>query len=103
MNTSLDPSLVRIWTADGVVVGAGFLVGKRQVLTCAHVITQALGLADHPINPPQAVIFLDFPLVPPRFRLTARIVQWCPPLSDGKADIAGLELQRDPPTGAKMV
>ena len=51
MQESLDASLVRIRSADGRVLGAGFLVGERQILTCAHVVSQALDLADAPIDP----------------------------------------------------
>ncbi len=103
MQESLEASLVRIRTADGRVVGAGFLVGERHILTCTHVISQALGLPDSPADAPQGVISLDFPLVSPHTFLTACVVQWCPPLSDGRGDIAGLELQGDPPTKAEVV
>ena len=103
MQKSLDLSLVRLRTADGHVVGAGFLVEERHILTCAHVVSQALGLPDHLLDPPQGVVLLDFPLISPRTLLTASVVQWCPPLSDGRGDIAGLELQHDPPAGAEVV
>jgi len=99
---SLDPSLVRMRTATGLVVGAGFLVGERQILTCAHVVSQALGLAYHPVDPPQEVVALDFPLLPPRLLCTARVVLWRPPLSDGSGDVAGLELHHEPPTRAEV-
>ncbi len=100
---SLEASLVRIHTADGRVVGAGFLVGERQILTCAHVISQALGLVNHPLDPPQGLVSLDFPLLPPRTLCTAKVALWYPPLPDGRGDIAGLELHREPPAGAEMV
>jgi len=103
MQELLDASLVRIRTTDGRVVGAGFLVGERQVLTCAHVVSQALGLVNYPLDLPQGLVSLDFPLIPPRTLLTAKVVLWCPPLSDGRGDIAGLELQREPPTTAEAV
>ena len=103
MQESLNASIVRIRTADGRVIGAGFLVSQRHILTCAHVISQALNLPDTPADPPQEAISLDFPLLAPRTLLTASVVQWCPPLSDGRGDIAGLELQADPPPGAAMV
>ena len=103
MQESLEASLVRIRADTGRVVGAGFLVGERQVLTCAHVVSQALGLPDHALDPPQGLVSLDFPLLAPRTLLTARVVQWCPPLSDGRGDIAGLELSCDPPAGAEVV
>jgi|GEM_PF-5117385 len=43
---------VRIYATDKqTVVGSGFLVGRREVLTCAHVVTCALGLPnDTPFN-----------------------------------------------------
>jgi hypothetical protein len=103
MQESLDASLVRIRTAEGGVVGAGFLVGERQILTCAHVVSQALDLADHPRDAPQGKVSLDFPLVAPHTIFTATVVQWCPPLFDGRGDIAGLELQSEPPAEAEVV
>ncbi len=63
MQESLEASLVRIRTADGRVVGAGFLVGERHILTCAHVVAGALGLADDTPDKPQAPVYLDIPRV----------------------------------------
>jgi hypothetical protein len=103
MQESFDASLVRIRTPDGRVVGAGFLVGERQILTCAHVVSQALDLGHTPPDTPRGVVSLDFPFLPPRTLCSARVVLWCPPLSDGRGDIAGLELQGEPPAGAEMV
>ena len=60
MQESVDASLVRIRTVDGRVVGVGFLVGERQILTCAHVVSQALGLTHHPVDSPQEAVTLDF-------------------------------------------
>ncbi len=103
MQESLEASLVRIRTTDGRVVGAGFLVGEHHILTCAHVVSQALGLPDHPPDQPQEVVSLDFPLIPPRTLLSANVIQWCPSQPDGRGDIAGLELPCDPPAGAEVV
>jgi len=103
MQESLDASLVRIRTLDGRVVGAGFLVGERHILTCAHVVSQALGLTEHPLETPQGMISLDFPLVPPHTLFTATVVQWYPPQPDGRGDIAGLELHGVPPVGTEVV
>jgi len=103
MQESPDASLVRIRTVDGRVVGAGFLVGERQILTCAHVVSQALGLPGNPLDPLQGAVLLDFPLIAPRTPLTASVAQWCPLLADGRGDIAGLELQGEPPVGVEVV
>ncbi len=101
MSSSLEPSIVRICNANGLVVGAGFLVGERHVLTCAHVVAGTLGLADDVPEKPQAPVYLDIPRVAPRKLLTARVVLWRPPRTDGGDDIAGLELEGDPPQGAQ--
>jgi hypothetical protein len=42
MQELLEASLIWIHTADGHVVGAGFLVGERHLLTCAHVVDTCL-------------------------------------------------------------
>ena len=101
MQESLEVSLIRIHTADGHVVGAGFLVGGRHILTCAHVVAGALGLADDTPEKPQAPVSLDVPRVALGQLLTAHVVLWRPPLPDGGDDIAGLELLDDPPHGAQ--
>src|SRR6266487_1770301 len=101
MQELLEASLVRILTANGQVVGAGFLVGEREVLTCAHVVAGALNLADDTPEKPQALVSLDFPRVAPGQLLTARVLLWRPPRADGGDDLAGLELEGDPPSGAQ--
>jgi len=101
MAEQLKTSIVRIRTADGLVVGAGFLVTDRHILTCAHVISQSLGLPDIPVDAPLAAVQLDFPLLTARRTQTARVVYWPPPRSDNCGDIAGLELIADPPLHAR--
>lgn len=89
MTTSLNSAIVRVRTADDRVVGAGFLVGRRQVLTCAHVIAQALGLpgdapeAEKPGFSEKTRLLLDFPLVAPEQQPVARVVRWQPALPSG--------------------
>lgn len=100
---SLEAAVVRIRTVEKNVVGAGFLVGKRQVLTCAHVIAQALGLAENLEEPPLGCIVMDFPLLAPHMRLAAKVVFWSPVQQEVGGDIAGLELLGDPPEGAAPV
>jgi hypothetical protein len=88
---------VRIYAADGErIVGSGFLAGERAVLTCAHVVTRALGLPDDTPEPPPGQVSLDFPLLAPGQRLTARVARWRP-----QDDIAVLELASAPPVGAE--
>src|SRR6266702_5443923 len=103
MPGSIDTSLVRIHTEAGGVAGAGFLVGERYILTCAHVIAQALGLADDAPDPPSSTVSLDFPQLASHTLLTAKVIFWDPVQSDGRGDIAGLELLDEPPAGTEAV
>ena len=41
-------------------VGAGVLVDSRRIVTCAHVIRDALSLSDL-TQPPSGVVTIDFP------------------------------------------
>ena len=98
---SADTSIVRIRMADRTVVGTGFLVDERHIFTCAHVVTQALGLPEDVPEVPQVLVLLDFPLVAPKKFFTAKVVRWQPRQEDESGDIAVLQLQADPPEGAE--
>ncbi|MEV7585279.1 nSTAND1 domain-containing NTPase [Streptomyces erythrochromogenes] len=71
----LDASQVRIRSADGEVVGAGFLVAPDLVCTCAHVIGRARGPAPGD-DPAAGSVDLDFPLVEGRPAARAGVVSW---------------------------
>ena len=103
MPESIDPSLVRIHTKAGGVAGAGFLVGERHILTCAHVIAKALGLAYDAPDQPSSTVSLDFPQLASHTLLSAKVIFWDPVREDGQGDIAGLELLDEPPVRAEAV
>jgi len=103
MTTQLTSSIVRIRTVDGRAVGVGFLVAERQVLTCAHVVARVLDLPDDTPAAPEAEVHLDFPLIAPGHILTAHVIRWEPLRANGVGDVAGLELESDPPAGARAV
>ncbi|MDF5730917.1 MAG: trypsin-like peptidase domain-containing protein [Rhizonema sp. PD38] len=86
------------------VVGAGFLVSDHHLLTCAHVVTEALGIPSNTQEPPIGIIELDFPLIEPKQKLKAKVEFWQPvnPPQIGE-DIAGLHLEDVPPTGVSPV
>lgn len=95
-------TIARIYRGlDGAVVGSGFLVFNHHVLTCAHVIADALGIARATQDCPESLVELDFPLLPweQRQKVKARVVYWKPmSLEDtwiGKDDIAALELEEN--------
>ena len=97
-------SIVRIYHSNGDVVGAGFLVSNGYLLTCAHVITEALGILQTTQEAPSEPINLDFPLIAPGQKLTASVVFW-KPVSDTEVieDIAGLRLNSKLPDSAQPV
>jgi WD40 repeat protein len=101
---TLHPSVARIRSAGGAVIGTGFLVGARHVLTCAHVVAAALGTSGAAPEAPQGTVLVDFPLLHvPGMTLTATVVAWSPILADGGGDIAGLLLEAAAPDGAEPV
>ncbi|MEG4918307.1 serine protease [Microcoleus sp. B7-D4] len=105
MTVALEPSIVRIYSNSSKVVGAGFLVSQKHILTCAHVVAYALGLTPREtVEMPDAEITLDFPLLPSQRLFKARVVFWRPLNRDKfEEDIAGLELESLPPNGFRCV
>jgi hypothetical protein len=73
MATMLEAAIARVHGAQGRVVGGGFLVEPDKVVTCAHVVARALGLADDEPPPAQAEVRLDFPLIAPGELVTAQV------------------------------
>jgi hypothetical protein len=92
LSPALDSSLVRILT-DGASprrpVGAGFLVTPQHVVTCAHVVNDALGRKRSAADCPDLPVLLDFPLLRSQPLLQAKILRWFPV----KADSAVGELE----------
>ncbi|QKW06908.1 trypsin-like peptidase domain-containing protein [Streptomyces sp. NA04227] len=84
----LESSQVRIRSAAGEVVGAGFLIASDVVCTCAHVIARALGMPNGAERAPNEPVTLDFPLLGHRPSVRATVVSW----RRGGADVALLRL-----------
>ncbi|MFC4030044.1 trypsin-like peptidase domain-containing protein [Streptomyces polygonati] len=95
-----DASVVRVLDRDRRPTGAGFLTGERDVVTCAHVVAAALGLAEDTVEQSPDRLWLDFPLAAPGRPVEARIVAWVPTRADRTGDIAVLRLLTAPPAGA---
>ncbi|MGW1192007.1 nSTAND1 domain-containing NTPase [Streptomyces sp. NPDC002559] len=72
---ALDGALLRILDARRQPVGVGFLVSDTMALTCAHVISAALGTAPEP----GARVPVDLPLVPGAPSSDAAVERWVPP------------------------
>jgi hypothetical protein len=92
MNAHPEASVARIFANNGGVVGAGFLVADNQVVTCAHVVAQALQVDSSSAAVPQEPIHLDFSLVALGDERTAHVLSWHPTQPDGGGDIAVLQL-----------
>ncbi|MGO7165511.1 trypsin-like peptidase domain-containing protein [Rhizobium leguminosarum] len=84
----------------GAIHGTGWLALGRYVVTCAHVVDDALKRKRGSVDRPDVAIKVDLPFLR-KLELSARVVAWFParPLSDlvrdPLADIAVLEIQGD--------
>jgi KaiC/GvpD/RAD55 family RecA-like ATPase len=100
----LQKGLVRILADGGEtrrVMGAGFLVSSRHILTCAHVVADALGIPEEAPAAPTTPVWLDWPLVVGSAAMTAQVACWHPVKAEIKRgeleDIAVLELDGERP------
>ncbi|GGP85933.1 nSTAND1 domain-containing NTPase [Streptomyces melanogenes] len=101
----LASTVVRIVGRDGAVCGAGALVAPDLVVTCAHVVSDALGLPRQENVATGAVLTVDFPLAgtgadhddtPPTAQ-PATVEHWIPTRPDRTGDIAVLRLPEPVP------
>lgn len=84
----VEASQVRVCSATGEVVGAGFLVAADVVCTCAHVVARALGVLATAEQALGQQVDLDFPLLGGRPRVRTTVVSW----RFGGMDVALLRL-----------
>lgn len=94
-----DLSVVRIYKQQEIV-GAGFLISDKYILTCAHVVATVLGInADSEQKPSEEqIVELDFPTIQPIEPLTATVEFWLPVNpNNSPEDIAVLKLTEPPP------
>lgn len=96
-------SLVRLYDGRRTAVGAGCLVGPDHVVTCAHVVSAALGASERDIERPTGEIEMDLPLVPGQPALKGSVVHWVPVLGDEQGDIALVALTAPAPEPARPV
>ncbi|MGW0961372.1 serine protease [Streptomyces gelaticus] len=92
---ALDRALLRIMDERRQPVGMGFLVSDTVALTCAHVVSAALGTPAGTPPEPGARLSVDLPLVPTVPHAEATVELWVPPrgaggAASGAADVAVL-------------
>ena len=103
-------AITRIYHPKGEVVGAGFLTSPEYVLTCAHVVAEALGISSETSEvSEESTVDVDFPLITPGNKQKARVRFWLPsqtlsesPPEKGE-DVAVLELLSLPLEGGRQV
>ncbi|MGW6462259.1 nSTAND1 domain-containing NTPase [Streptomyces rubiginosohelvolus] len=95
---ALNAAVVRVGGVTGAIVGGGFLVTADRVLTCAHVVSDALGRArDLPVTTGEEVL-VDFPLADGAGeRVVAEVEQWIPEKPQQHGDLAVLRLREAVP------
>src|SRR3989304_103345 len=108
MSDQFTSSIVGILSSEGEIVGAGFLISQRHVITCAHVIAKVFNVSEKTPKAPISPVPLSFPWtigeksISPRV-LTGNVTLWQPvtvPPVPG-SDIAVLVLDSDPPEGSQ--
>jgi hypothetical protein len=100
MNKTRESFLVRIFARDGSIAGVGFSVSDRHVISCAHVVAQAIPNCEaSSLSKPTETLEIDFPFVAENTLLQAKVYHWLPVKSEkdqqprGDEDIAILEIQ----------
>ncbi|MFJ6382499.1 hypothetical protein ACIQI7_21155 [Kitasatospora sp. NPDC092039] len=103
---ALNSAVLRVRDTRGDPVGLGFLVTPELALTCAHVVSAALGLRPDE-RPAAARLDVDLPLQPASATggagvaagVTASVEHWMPPRESGGGDVAVLRLDAPLPGG----
>lgn len=100
---ALNSAVLRVRGSRGDAVGLGFLVSPDLALTCAHVVSAALGLRPDERPTSAARLDVDLPLEGASATrgtgVTASIEHWLPPEESGGGDVAVLRLDARLPGG----
>ncbi|MEV6775331.1 nSTAND1 domain-containing NTPase [Streptomyces syringium] len=92
---------IAVVDAGGSSSGLAFLVGPREVITCAHVVEAAVH--PHPASWIGHRLTLVFPLVAPGEPVLAEVVTWHPVADDESGDVAGLRVLGPLPPSVRAV
>jgi hypothetical protein len=61
MSNQLKPAFVRIFNRSSDIIGDGFLISERHIITCAHVVNLAFNRSKSNTDKPDGAIALNFP------------------------------------------
>ncbi|WP_338930546.1 serine protease [Streptomyces netropsis] len=92
---------IAVVEAGGSSSGLAFLVGPREVITCAHVLETVVH--PHPASWVGHRLTLVFPLVAPGEPVLAEVVTWHPVADDESGDVAGLRVLSPLPPSVRAV
>jgi hypothetical protein len=99
MEEHITLALVRVWnTGRTKIQGVGFLATRQHVVTCAHVIADALNISRETVERPEASIELDFPLLARHPECESRVIHW-----NVELDIAILEVTTILPESSRPI
>jgi Trypsin-like peptidase domain len=95
MSGPQQQGIARVRSANRLTVcGTAFLISPRHVMTCAHVVNEAVDLAWNSSDPPDARVPIEFPFAHGHVA-EGWVVEWRPPGDSPATDIAVLELDRE--------
>ena len=59
MHDEMSPAVVRIFSAEGegYMVGMGFLISPRYIISCAHVVADALNISQKTVEMPTSPVY----------------------------------------------
>ena len=103
MSERLRKALVCVRNANGDAVGAGFLIAGGKILTCSHVIAEALDPPQSPDKQLVGRVTVGFPWLASADGLQATVSACLPLEGDESGDITGLVLDGNLPSGAEPV
>ncbi|MFD3484845.1 trypsin-like peptidase domain-containing protein [Streptomyces sp. NPDC058665] len=104
---ALASAVVRVTGPHGALSGAGFLIAEDLVLTCAHVVSDALDRPRDETVPTGAVVNVELPLAERREGggpevWPAEVEQWVPIRAGHAGDIAVLRLREAIPSARPL-
>jgi hypothetical protein len=91
MSYEVTSSIVRLFGETGAIAGIGYLASDNRIITCAHMVAQALGIPQDTEQKPDSEIPVDLPFVGAERKRRARVVSWRTINPDSALPLSGME------------